>query len=359
MSTKKTKDNEINDDATQSLLLAERNAKAYSSEGDDDLSGDDQNDKLDGADGDDHLQGGQGSDDLKGGSGDDDLSGDDGNDKLNGDDGDDFISGGLGEDNLSGGTGNDDLSGDDGNDKLNGDDGDDLIDGGMGKDTLTGGNGDDELSGDDGNDSLLGGIGDDYLDGGFGNDTLSGGLGDDTYQIDSSRDKINESANSGTDTVISSVSYELGKNLENLTLTGTAFSAEGNKLANTLIGNDVANLLEGGEGHDVLTGNGGADSFVFSAKGKAASSDVITDFTQGQDTLLVEAKGLKGELSANQFKSTTSGAVLALDADDRFVFQTDTGNLYYDRDGSGSSEMVLLVTLTGVSTLTSADIDII
>jgi len=322
MSIKKKSDTESRDENAESLLIAQRNTKSQGSDGDDTISGDDKNDKLDGADGDDHLQGGQGSDDLKGGSGDDDLSGDDGDDKLSGDDGNDFIRGGSGKDSLSGGNGNDDLSGD------------------------------------DGNDTLSGGYGDDYLNGGSGNDVLTGGLGDDHYQIDSVRDRISESANSGIDSVISSVSYELGKNIENLTLTGSAISAEGNKLANILIGNDLNNLLEGGDGHDVLTGNAGADSFMFNVKNKAASSDVITDFSQGLDKLLIEAKGLKGQLSADQFKAIQSNSPIELDLNDRFVFETDTGNLYYDRDGSGTSDMVLLVTLTGISTLNSSDIEI-
>ena len=60
------------------------------------------------------------------------------------------------------------------------------------------------------------------LNGGAGNDTMTGGAGNDTYVVDAAGDVVTEAAGEGTDTVQSSISYTLGANVENLTLTGTA-----------------------------------------------------------------------------------------------------------------------------------------
>lgn len=106
--------------------------------------------------------------------------------------------------------------------------------------------------------------------------TFTGSAGDDTYSVDNGADKIIEAANGGVDTVKAAVSFTLGDNLENLTLTGTsASSATGNSLANVIIGNSGDNVINGGSGADTLTGGGGADTFVFNFKG---GSDVVTDF---------------------------------------------------------------------------------
>ena len=71
------------------------------------------------------------------------------------------------------------------------------------------------------------------LDGGAGADTMSGGAGNDTYVVDDAGDVVTEAAGEGTDTVRARVSYTLGANVENLTLTGTgAINGTGNALDN-------------------------------------------------------------------------------------------------------------------------------
>jgi Ca2+-binding RTX toxin-like protein len=107
------------------------------------------------------------------------------------------------------------------------------------------------LTGNDGANTLIGGAGNDTLYGGLGADSLAGGTGNDTYIVDDTSDDIGEAAAGGTDTVRSSVSYTLGANLENLTLTGAdAINGTGNSLANILTGNDGANILAGEGGND-------------------------------------------------------------------------------------------------------------
>jgi Ca2+-binding RTX toxin-like protein len=158
--------------------------------------------------------------------------------------------------------------------------------------TLIGNRGDNLLQGLAGNDLLQGDGGNDTLDGGTGNDTLVGGSGNDTYIVDNVSDVISETSTLATeiDTVQASVSYTLGANVENLTLTGSAaINATGNALNNVLTGNAAANILNGGAGNDSLNGGLGNDSYLF---GLSSGQDVITDTdaTAGNsDKLLVSA----------------------------------------------------------------------
>lgn len=102
--------------------------------------------------------------------------------------------------------------------------------------------------------TLTGNNVDNILNGGAGNDTMAGGTGSDTYVVDNGSDLVVENLNEGLDTVESSVTYTLGANLENLTLTGTAaINGTGNALGNILVGNGGANVLAGGMGDDTYT----------------------------------------------------------------------------------------------------------
>ena len=78
------------------------------------------------------------------------------------------------------------------------------------------------------------------------------------------------------------VSYTLGTNVENLTLTGTgAINATGNTLDNTLTGNSGNNVLDGGAGNDTMSGGAGNDTYVVDAAG-----DTVTEAAgAGTDTV--------------------------------------------------------------------------
>lgn len=136
-------------------------------------------------------------------------------------------------------------------------------------------------------DKLTGTVGIDSIDGGKGNDTMTGGDGNDLYKVDSTGDVIIETATkgSGTDTVNSTATYTLAKNIENLNLSGTAaINGTGNESDNAITGNSGANKLMGLAGNDTLSGGAGNDSLI-----GGLGNDSI-DGGDGSDTVTYSGK---------------------------------------------------------------------
>ncbi|MEH2067496.1 MAG: calcium-binding protein [Nostoc sp.] len=259
------------------------------------------------------------------------------------------LNGGAGNDNLSasGSTGNNLLSGDDGNDSLtisgyyNGDGYDEYNSRSSGNNTLNGGVGDDTLSasGSTGNNLLSGGDGNDSLSiSGYyeytpddnpyeprnlsntydsrssGNNTLSGGVGNDNLSASGSTGSNLLDGGDGNDTLIAS--NATGKN--------------------TLKGGNGNDTLTGGKSNDSLYGGGGIDTFVFNSFNEGV--DRIFDFNTTNEVIRVSAAGFGGGLSAGVLKASqfTIGAS-ATTGTQRFIYNSATGGLFFDQDGSGGA----------------------
>ncbi len=254
----------------------------------------------------------RGDDLLTGAEGFDTLSGLTGNDTLLGLEGNDSLDGGTGADSMVGGDGNDGYMVDNAADQVVelADQGTDTVrtalngyvlaanvevltltgtadqdgSGNAGDNLILGTAGNNALAGLGGNDSMMGNAGNDTLNGGTGADTMSGGIGDDTYYVDSLADMIRESG-VGVDTVVASINYTLGRDLEALVLDGGDLMGTGNTGANSLTGSAGSNTLLGLAGDDTLLGLGGNDSLD-----GGTGADSMVGGT-GDDTYVVDSVG--------------------------------------------------------------------
>ena len=283
------------------------------------------------------------------------------------------------------------------------------VDGSSGNDTLIGSSFNDDLRGGAGADNLFGGFGSDQLTGGAGADTMDGGEGSDIYIIASTTDfvgdLIHDTGNTGIDqlryaastastltlssqvtgieeivlgtgtggTAVTTGTTAINVNASALT---TAVSITGNNGANNLtggsgddilMGNAGSDRLVGGSGsdwlyggfsNDILTGGTGADMFVFDTMRNTTSNiDRITDFNVSDDTIGLEnavftALGLTtGALSAAAFRIGTAAG----DADDRIIYNSATGALFYDSNGNVAGGSMQIATLSTGLALTNND----
>jgi Ca2+-binding RTX toxin-like protein len=341
------------------------------------------------------------------------ITGNSGNNRLDGGDGNDTLIGGSGNDTLSGGNGNDSMIGGVGNDlygvnttgdlvveALNG--GTDSVNssitytltsnvenltltgttaingtGNSLNNIIIGNSANNRLDGGDGNDTLISGRGNDTLSGGNGNDSMVGGVGNDLYGVNTTNDRIVEALNAGIDTVNSAITYTLGANLENLTLTGTtAIDGTGNTLNNVITDNSGNNILTGEAGNDTLIGGAGNDTLIggigndtltggtgndfFRFNSTSEKIDRITDFNITDDTIQIVKSSFNsnlalGILSSSQF---TIGASATTSAQ-RFFYNSSNGGLFFDSDGNGATSALQFATLNTGLALTNQDIVVI
>jgi Ca2+-binding RTX toxin-like protein len=204
-------------------------------------------------------------------------------------------------------------------------------------------------------------------DGGVGKaDTMSGLGGNDTYRVYNSGDVIVEASTQGAaDRVMAAVDYKLGTGvyIESLTTNGSSgksgIDLTGNERAQEILGNAGDNRIEGREGNDTLRGFGGDDTFVFNTKLGASNVDTIIDFIADDRFLLSDAIFTTlntGVMLSGYFRANTTG--LAQDSNDRIVYETDTGRLFYDADGLGGAAGIQFAKLAVGLALTNADFSV-
>lgn len=193
------------------------------------------------------------------------------------------------------------------------------IDGFGGRDALLGiegaigGAGNDVFIGDNGNNRFVGKGGDDIFNGEGGFDFVD-------YSGEAARVIVNLGSESAVDGSGGADSLRLIEGV-----TGTRFD-------DLLVGSDLVDRLEGGAGIDTLRGNGGndvllggtdADSFQYTAANWG--TDVILDWQDGVDRIVVDS--VAGLASLADFTVTQTGAAarLAFGADAIVLANTDIG----------------------------------
>jgi serralysin len=275
-----------------------------------------------------------------------------------------------------------------------------------GIENLTGSAFRDVLTGNASANTLIGGGGNDVLTGGAGTDVLLGEDGDDIFVVAVAGDMASDetvTGGAGTDelrfaaTAPSTLTIGSGVSVEKVVIgTGTAAAAVltgaaalnvnassaangrimiGNAGANILTGSAFNDTLEGGAGidtisagvgddvitgglgADTLTGGSGSDTFIFNSTLGATNIDRIQDFSVVDDMIHLENTGIfsaltsTGVLASGAFNTGTR----ATEADDRIIYDSASGKLFYDSDGNGSAAAVQFATLTSGLTLTNAD----
>ncbi|WP_052700192.1 hypothetical protein [Methylocucumis oryzae] len=124
----------------------------------------------------------------------------------------------------------------------------------------------------------------------------------------------------------------------------------------TLKGGSGQDTINGGLGQDNLTGGVGKDSFVFN---NPASNDLITDFSPGVDSLKLDNQLFSKLTYTGALKAAHFALNTPQDKNDYIIYDTNTGVLSYDADGSGKGAAIAIVTLGSQLTLSESDIFVI
>ena len=193
------------------------------------------------------------------------------------------------------------------------------------------------------NNVLLGNGADNQLDGKAGSDNMDGGDGDDSYTVDNSGDLVREDGDSGFDTVLAWISYELPANVEACLLQGTAdINATGNDDKNILRGNSGLNILSGGLGDDTYQLDQLSDKLIEAMDGGRDTIISSLDYNLPDNfenlQLADEALNGSGNAASNKLRGNQKPNVLAGMAGNDAI----DGDLGGDRIYGGDGEDMLL-----------------
>jgi Ca2+-binding RTX toxin-like protein len=209
--------------------------------------------------------------------------------------------------------------------------------------------------------TLIGGDGNDYLEGRGGGDTLIGNGGNDRYLVDAEGITIVEAAGDGNDLILVGMDFSLPENVHVESISARDWSStapltlSGNSIANVIVGNAGNNVLSGRGGVDTLQGREGADTFVFDVAPGPGNVDTIADFVSGTDKIALAAAVFGGLAAPGLPASAFVIGSQAVDADDRIIYNSATGSLLFDADGSGATAAIEFARLSGAPTLLHSD----
>lgn len=133
----------------------------------------------------------------------------------------------------------------------------------------------------------------------------------------------------------------------------------------SLYGWDGNDRFNGGAGTDYLLTGSGADRVEFYDPA-VDGVDLLPDFDPASDTINIYVGALQATASAYKTAGLVPNAPItadqfrvgtaALDASDRFIYDTTTGDLFFDSDGSGVNAAVQIANLTEAPLLTNTNI---
>ncbi|CAN7290488.1 GH12 family glycosyl hydrolase domain-containing protein [Rhizobium sp. LjRoot254] len=133
---------------------------------------------------------------------------------------------------------------------------------------------------------------------------------------------------------------------------GTRFADDlsGRDNDDVIIGRRGRDTLEGLGGNDVLTGGRARDIFVIDGIGDGV--DHITDFRHGRD--VIDLGSILGD-DSSLGKAAFAGSQFT-ELEDRLAYDRQTGELYYDADGTGSAyDATLVLVIDNKSAITWSD----